>query len=494
MRKLTFLLLVIMSISIIQNSYAQTWSPLKRLTSGYKDTNPAFAPQSQGFMFVYPFEILVFQRAIDTSSQICAMKLASSGPLESPVYLTTNNFKKRNPCIAYTIVNYNDTIRNAFALWETNQNGKWDIYGAYYTSAGWGPAFPVDSGAGNKYNPSVMIFSTTEFGMVYTREDDIIYRRYNAATRTVISEMNFTSSISSPCNSALIAQPYFGPLAVSFRYQKPDNSFGIYKLASSNSGTSWSSIDTVGFMGNNVNSQISVGNGSPQYIFESDRTGKSSIYCTSSGFQAGQQMILGSPFFNYYQLKSWFFPIITDAYVSSLSVALKKTNDSIKVMLDPTAGTGSNPNKDSATVGDTSKNVTLALNNGLRQGSYYLFYAVFNKDTANQTSLYCRTRLHFTSDIRSISNAVSDNFNLYQNYPNPFNPTTKIKFDIPKQSDVKLIIFDAVGREVKNITQDNLTAGSYEYEFKGESLSSGIYYFKLQANEFSKTMKMVLVK
>lgn len=494
MRKLTILLLVLFCVTTIENSYAQPWFSLKRLTYGYKDTNPAFAPQSQGFIYVYPFEILVFQRAIDTASQICAMKLANSGPLESPVYLTTNNYQKRNPCIAYTIVNYNDTIRNAFALWETNQNGKWDIYGSYYTTTGWGAAFPVDSGSGNKYNPSVMIFSNTEFGMVYTRDGDIIYRRYNAATKTVISETNFTSSVSSPCSSALIAQPYFGPLAVSFRYQKPDNSFGIYKLTSTNSGTSWSSLDTAGYIGNNINSQISVGNGAPQFIFESDRTGKNSIYCTSSGFQAGQQMILGSPFFNYYALKSWFFPIITDAYVSSVSAAIKKTNDSIKVLLDPTASTGSSPNKDSVTVGDTSKHVSIALNNGIRAGSAYYFYVVFNKDTANQTSLYCRTRIHFTSNIRSISNVAVDNFSLYQNYPNPFNPTTKIKFDIPKSSDVKLIIFDAVGREMKNITQNNLAAGSYEYEFNGESLSSGIYYFKLQANEFSKTMKMALVK
>jgi len=98
------------------------------------------------------------------------------------------------------------------------------------------------------------------------------------------------------------------------------------------------------------------------------------------------------------------------------------------------------------------------------------------------------------SGINILSNNLPSEFNLYQNYPNPFNPTTKIKFDIPKLSDVKIIVFDAVGREIKNITQNNLTPGSYEYEFNGENLSSGIYYFKLQTNDFSKSVKMVLLK
>jgi len=89
---------------------------------------------------------------------------------------------------------------------------------------------------------------------------------------------------------------------------------------------------------------------------------------------------------------------------------------------------------------------------------------------------------------------VPSNFILHQNYPNPFNPTTKIKFDITKLSDVKIIIFDAVGREVKNFAQKNMSAGSYEYEFNGENLSSGIYFFRLETKDFVKTMKMVMVK
>ena len=150
--------------------------------------------------------------------------------------------------------------------------------------------------------------------------------------------------------------------------------------------------------------------------------------------------------------------------------------------------------RDSLTVGDTSKNITIALNSGIKFDNKYSLFVVFNMDSAGYTSLYYKNRLYILNDIINISSLAAKEYNLYQNYPNPFNPTTKIKFDIPKLSDVKIIIFDAVGREVKNVTQNNMTAGSYEYEFNGENLSSGIYYFKLQTNEFAKTVKMVLVK
>ncbi len=336
------------------------------------------------------------------------------------------------------------------------------------------------------------MFTANEFGIIYTKNDDIIYIRYNAATRTIISETNLTSSVSSACSSPLIGQPYPDLLAANFRFQKPDNSFGLYKLTSSNNGAAWTALDTTAYAGNNSNVQITVGTSGYMQIFESSRNGKNGIYAYSPSSGGQQEVVFTSPYFNYFGLKTWFNPIVTDNnnYISYLSSVIRKSNDSTKILF-----TSFSSLKDSVTLGDTSKQVSIALNQDIRaDGNNYLFYSVFNKDTAGFTSLYYKTIIINSSDIHPISNTNVNNFNLYQNYPNPFNPTTKIKFDIPKQSDVKIIIFDGLGREIKNISQSNLTAGSYEYEFNGESLSSGIYYFKLETNDFSKTMKMVMVK
>lgn len=94
----------------------------------------------------------------------------------------------------------------------------------------------------------------------------------------------------------------------------------------------------------------------------------------------------------------------------------------------------------------------------------------------------------------NISNEVPVNFTLHQNYPNPFNPTTTIKLDIPKSSEVNLIICDMLGRELYTITNQFLKAGSYSFTWDARNSSSGIYFYRLSAGAFTQTRKMVLIK
>jgi len=83
---------------------------------------------------------------------------------------------------------------------------------------------------------------------------------------------------------------------------------------------------------------------------------------------------------------------------------------------------------------------------------------------------------------------------LYQNNPNPFNPVTNIKFSIPKSSIVKLIVYDALGREAAVLVDKYLTAGSYQAEWSGADYSSGVYFYQLIAGEYTDMKKMVLLK
>lgn len=85
-------------------------------------------------------------------------------------------------------------------------------------------------------------------------------------------------------------------------------------------------------------------------------------------------------------------------------------------------------------------------------------------------------------------------FNLSQNYPNPFNPTTKIDFDIAVDGFVSLKIFNSSGKEIATLVNGYTTSGYHTVTFDATSISSGIYYYRLEANGFSKTMKMALLK
>lgn len=89
-----------------------------------------------------------------------------------------------------------------------------------------------------------------------------------------------------------------------------------------------------------------------------------------------------------------------------------------------------------------------------------------------------------------------DEFNLYQNYPNPFNPETIIQYYLPVESKVKLKVFDVLGNEIALIINENISAGSHEVKFdsRNHNLSSGIYFYRFEAGDFSLTKKMVFLK
>ena len=101
--------------------------------------------------------------------------------------------------------------------------------------------------------------------------------------------------------------------------------------------------------------------------------------------------------------------------------------------------------------------------------------------------------------IKNISQDVPKYFSLSQNCPNPFNPTTKIKFDLKeegrlKMHDVKLIVYDILGKEIATLVNETLQPGTYEVEFNGENYPSGIYFYQLKAGDFLATNRMILIK
>ncbi|MBK8982036.1 MAG: T9SS type A sorting domain-containing protein [Ignavibacteria bacterium] len=83
---------------------------------------------------------------------------------------------------------------------------------------------------------------------------------------------------------------------------------------------------------------------------------------------------------------------------------------------------------------------------------------------------------------------------IYQNFPNPFNPATSIKFDIAKRGNVRLVVFDILGRELSTLINESLNPGTYQVSFDGSGLSSGIYFCRLQSGDYINTMKMNLMK
>jgi hypothetical protein len=91
-------------------------------------------------------------------------------------------------------------------------------------------------------------------------------------------------------------------------------------------------------------------------------------------------------------------------------------------------------------------------------------------------------------------NNTPSSYKLFQNYPNPFNPSTLVKFDILKEGNVALKVYDVTGREVKTLINENMSPGSYSITINLNDYSSGVYFYKLTANSFSDVKKMILMK
>lgn len=91
-------------------------------------------------------------------------------------------------------------------------------------------------------------------------------------------------------------------------------------------------------------------------------------------------------------------------------------------------------------------------------------------------------------------NNVPASYRLFQNYPNPFNPRTIIKFEIPKSGEVRIVLFDVQGREVKTLYSAYAVAGGHEIRFDGSEFATGIYFYRISAGDFTKSMKLVLLK
>jgi photosystem II stability/assembly factor-like uncharacterized protein len=96
--------------------------------------------------------------------------------------------------------------------------------------------------------------------------------------------------------------------------------------------------------------------------------------------------------------------------------------------------------------------------------------------------------------IEPISSEIPIQFSLSLNYPNPFNPSTNIKFALPKNNYVTLKIYDALGREIATLVNEQLKAGTYQVDWDGSNYANGVYYYKLMAGDFVETKKMLMIK
>lgn len=134
---------------------------------------------------------------------------------------------------------------------------------------------------------------------------------------------------------------------------------------------------------------------------------------------------------------------------------------------------------------------------GVRQG--IMTWSPYNDDTAWQAPLYwlytwAGDRMYPVVGIEDDIANVTLTYDLAQNYPNPFNPSTAIAYQLAGREDVSLEVFNVLGQKVATLVRQTQSAGKYQVNFDARNLSSGIYFYRLQAGNYVKVHKMILMK
>lgn len=123
------------------------------------------------------------------------------------------------------------------------------------------------------------------------------------------------------------------------------------------------------------------------------------------------------------------------------------------------------------------------------------FWRVRMKDGQGNYSNYSPTAQFMVVSPTGVENeTIPSEFNLDQNYPNPFNPSTTIRFNLPEDVNVKLVVFNSLGEQVSQLINGQMEAGTYSIKFDANTLPTGIYFYRIEAGSFTAIRKMILLK
>lgn len=156
-----------------------------------------------------------------------------------------------------------------------------------------------------------------------------------------------------------------------------------------------------------------------------------------------------------------------------------------------------NPGIDTELIQPYARNITdTVFINSLEESiSPNLYFVVAAQDSSDNISLASKEVSFTITDVQYAGTGTTpENFSLYQNYPNPFNPNTQIKFDLPKDSHVKIQVFNIKGETITTLLNAKRNAGFHTASFDAKRLPSGTYFYRIVAGDFIQTRKMTLLR
>jgi len=486
------------------NIYAQVIQPKQLTNYGFDARNPAFIqyPINEPY-YTFPGEIF-FEAHADSNINIYSMTYsAQEDSFLQPYPITTGDFHNKNVAGGF----FYDSNYYKIILWETDQNGNWDI--AYSKNYGNGFSIPqlfFPTGF-DELSPTIVMDHFNFFyggpNILYVSNDSVfLYTKMDTSeTNTILFPANDSSSYSSPIGAFDFNGVFYAVAVETFN----NNTLRLVYKKRPQSQNVWSEL-LVAYEGYPVQNPKFV-NPSPADLylnFEIIVNGKiKSVLLSPDNFGGGNSFLVyviedttveSSNFnaFSYY--------IITEHnnFYSSYPYSYKiKDNDSTFII----SGSENYWYENKLNTKVNESNVAIGPLSFYSDG--IVSYSVWEDSSNSRINLFGLKRFDILSDVEDGNTSIPSEFILEQNYPNPFNPSTKIKFEIPGQARndnaiVTLKVYDVLGNEIATLVNEELLSGEYEVEFNTSTInhrtSSGIYFYQLKAGSFIQTKKMILLR
>ena len=383
-------------------------------------------------------------------------------------------------------------------VWQSNVSGNWDIYYSYYTGGVWTARNLVACTSADETTP--VIYNNYTYPYQYNfsflgfrRGNDIIMKVHKTQNSEWLADTNITGTISNECFS-----PVFSSASMAGTYKLnylkkisgtlnricynifSVNTYGVLTIDSGNEFYQPNSQNNLQFMPN-----------TREFVYEYDTIGgthtlnkyKEILTYQQSGINMNSETgVFGIVTDNPY----WYYPLVATN---------NRRNDSSSIKI--VKGLSSSPGTGlwrSFYLGDDTVTTRIGVSPMIPKVymNLYKVYVVWEKMLYGKSAIYYAYMTDILGNVGNVP-TVPEDFSI-GNYPNPFNSGTNVVYEVSRREYVTVSVFDAAGREVARLAEGMRAPGVYRVNFNAAELATGVYYCRMKAGNFSKVVKMAVVR
>ncbi|MCX6163119.1 MAG: exo-alpha-sialidase [Ignavibacteriae bacterium] len=404
---------------------------------------------------------------------------------DSDTRLTNNGGNSQSPSIACS-------GSNVHVVWNGHRDDSLEIYYKHSTDGGvtWGADTRLTNNGSNSQSPSIACSGSNVHVVWHDPRDgnlEIYYKHSTDGGVTWGADTRLTNASSVSCFPSIACSGL--NLHVVWRDERNAN-WEVYYKRSTDGGTTWGSdtrlaSDSAGSEKPSIAVAGTVVHVVWEYIYLN--SGNWEIYykrSTDGGLTWGANTRLTYA--------------ISDSWLSSIAVIgsfvhvvwMDKRDGNEEIYYKRSTDGGINWGADTRLTNNTSWSEFPSI---AVSGSF-VHVAWCDYRDGNFEIYYKRNPTGNLIGIQNISTEIPSYYSLSQNYPNPFNPSTTIRYELPRSGSVRLAVYDVMGREVETLVNERQAAGSYEATFEGSRFASGVYFYRLTAEGYGETRKMLIIR